>query len=286
MESVVAIVTPFLDSKEIDKQAFINLLSLQLDNGTGGILVAGTTGESPTLTSEEKLRLLQIAKQRCETRAPVYIGTGTNCTKNSVDLTNKARDLGADGALVVVPYYNKPSFEGIYRHFAEIAKVGLPLIVYHHPGRTGITLSPHEVTRLCEIENVFAYKESSSDLDSLESIISKVNQKIFSGEDFLLSSMISKGAVGSISVMANLIPSDWINLIKASKGGRVKEVERLEKQYRNLLEAVFSTVNPVGIKYALSLTGLIKSNVRLPLVEPDQSIKERIRSEMENLKII
>jgi len=284
--SVVAIVTPFNEKGKIDKKNLKKLVKWHVNNNTDAIVCTGTTGESPTLSEKEKLKVLQICIEASEKKIPIIAGTGCNNTSKSVDLTKKAKEMGASGCLAVVPYYNKPSPFGIIRHYEEIARVGLPVIVYHHPGRTGLTLSPFLFSCLQKIENIVSIKEASCSLNLVDEILKNCSLPVLSGDDGLTVSIMKKGGVGVISVMANILPYQWSEITKYAKEKKFEKAMEIYEKYRPLNDAILRETNPQGIKYALALMGKCRSYFRLPLVEPSDETKKKIETEMKSIGLI
>jgi len=284
--SVVAIVTPFTKDGEIDERALEELVKWHVNNHTDAIVCSGTTGESPTLAEREKLRILQICIEASKKEIPIIAGTGCNNTSKSIELTAKAKALGASGCLVVVPYYNKPSHVGLLKHYAEIAKVGLPVMVYHHPGRTGLTLSPALFSNLQKIDNIVSIKEASCNLSLMDEIAKNCSLPILSGDDALTVPIMQKGGTGVVSVMANILPYQWSEMTKFAKEKNFEKATEIYERYRPLNDAILMETNPQGIKYALSLLGKCNAFMRLPLVEPQEETKMAIKKEMEKVNLI
>ncbi len=284
--SIVALVTPFDSSDHVDYRMVGELVEWHIAEGTNGILLCGTTGESPTLCSEEKALILKTAISVSRGRVPIIMGTGCNNTKASVLATRFAKAVGVDACLVVVPYYNKPNEQGIYHHFNEIAKVGLPLLCYHHPGRTGTELSIDLLSKITKMPSVVGVKESSGKPENVKNILTRSSTTVLSGDDPVTFDMLKYGACGVISVLANIVPKDWSDFISHFKNGDEEKALYFHKKYKPLLEVLFNEVNPQGIKYALSLMGRIQANYRLPLVNLSEENKKLIKAEMLKLNLI
>ena len=284
--SVVAIVTPFTRDGEIDEKALVELVKWHVKNHTDAIVCTGTTGESPTLSEREKLKVLQICIAASEKKIPIIAGTGCNNTNKSIELTTKAKALGASGCLVVVPYYNKPSPFGLLKHYEKIAQVGLPVMVYHHPGRTGLTLSPSLFSHLQKIENIVSIKEASCNLSLVDDISKNCSLPLLSGDDALTVPIMQKGGTGVVSVMANILPYQWSEMTKFAKEKNFEKAAEIYDRYRVLNDAILKETNPQGIKYALALMGRCNSYMRLPLVEPQEETKKSIKQEMEKANLI
>ena len=266
--SIVALVTPFKDGK-IDEESFRNLIRWHLKEGTHGILVSGTTGESATLSKEEKKRLFEIALEEAKGKVPLIAGTGTNDTKKTLELTKMAEELGMDACLLVTPYYNKPTQKGLYEHYKFIAnQVKIPIILYNVPGRTGVNLLPETTAKLSEIENIVAIKEACGDLKQVTELKlrCKPDFVILSGDDFTAYPTIALGGKGVISVAANVMPKEMAELMEAALNGNYEQALKLHLYLYPLFKVLFIETNPVPAKEALYLMGMINSpEVRLPL---------------------
>lgn len=283
--SFVALATPFTPSGEIDEGAFSELIEWHVEAGTQGIMVSSTTGEAPTLTVEEQRWLVKRAVEINKGRTIILAGTGSNDTKKSVHLTRQAKEMGADGALLILPYYNRPSFAGCLAHFREIAKVGLPMMLYYHPVRTALRLSVDQLVELCEIDGVVALKESPGDVELAVEFMQRSSAAYFSGDDPIALPLLAAGASGVCSVIANIIPQEWQRLNRAVHEGKLAEAKTIYNRFFPVCKALFIESNPMGIKYALSLMGKCSAHLRLPLVEPQESTKKKIREAMEEAGI-
>ncbi|MBI2931864.1 MAG: 4-hydroxy-tetrahydrodipicolinate synthase [Planctomycetes bacterium] len=276
--SYVAIVTPFADGA-VDLEKLRELIDFHLQSGTHGIVPVGTTGESPTLSPTERADIIRTVVQHVRGRVPVIAGTGTNDTRASVEHTRMAKELGADGALVVTPYYNKPSQEGLYRHFEAISKtVDLPLCLYNVPGRTAVNLAPETVARLSKLRNVRAIKEASGSLEQITQIRTLCPIKILSGEDALTYAILCLGGSGVISVAANVIPRAIADLCEAVARGDLKLALELHERTYALSKALFLETNPVPVKTALKLMGKLNGELRLPLCEMSEANLEKLQA--------
>ena len=265
--SIVAIVTPFLNGA-IDEDKLRSLVEFQIENGTDAIVPCGTTGEASTLDFDEHYRVIEIVVQQVNKRIPVIAGTGSNSTKEAIELTAHARKLGADGALLVTPYYNKPSQEGLYRHFKAVAEaVALPQVLYNVPGRTSVNLLPETVARLAEIPNIVAIKEATGSLQQASEILALCGDKldVLSGDDFITLPMMACGAKGVISVVANIMPKEVATLVDAFVAGKMEEARKLHLKLLKIANAMFIETNPVPVKTAVALMGMASDEVRLPL---------------------
>ena len=265
--SMVAIVTPFKNGK-IDEKALGDLIEFQISNGTDGIVPCGTTGESATLSYEEHNRVIEFTVEAVKRRVPVIAGTGSNSTDEAVMLTTHAKKAKADAALIITPYYNKPTQEGLYRHYKKIAEdVDIPLVLYNVPGRTGVNMLPQTVARLSEIKNIAAIKEATGSLQQISETIQLCgdNIAVLSGDDFTALPTYAIGGKGLISVTANIIPKDMSAMWDAFEKGDMKEANRLHYKTFNLHSLMFCETNPIPVKTALSLMGKCTAEFRLPL---------------------
>ena len=275
--SIVALITPFDEEGNVDFVVFRKLIRFHLKQKTQGIVVCGTTGESVTLSEEEQFDLLKVALEEAKGKLPIIMGTGTNDTKVSILRTIKAKKIGADACLVIVPYYNRPSFDGCFEHFSQIARVGLPMIVYHHPGRTGVKLQTEQLLKICNLDGVIGLKESSGDLNLVAEFIEACRTPVFSGDDALTIPMVALGAVGVISVAANAIPAKFSELVENCLAGNFFQARELFHQIFPFCKSLFLDTNPQGIKYAVSLVVGCKYQVRLPLVKSSKEIQDKIK---------
>jgi len=266
--SIVAIVTPFKDNK-IDEEKLKSLVEYHVSNGTNGILPCGTTGESPTLNHEEHQRVIQICIDTAKGRIPILAGTGSNSTAEAVSLTQHAAKAGANAALIVTPYYNKPSQEGLYRHFKMVAdSAGIPIILYNIAGRTARNIETPTMARLAQdCKNIIGVKEASGSLDQMQAVKAACpeNFLLFSGDDALTLPILSIGGVGVISVAANIIPKDVLALIDAYNKGKTDEAQKIHYKMLPLIKALFLDTNPIPVKIAMGLMGLCSNELRLPL---------------------
>ncbi|MDP2284524.1 MAG: 4-hydroxy-tetrahydrodipicolinate synthase [Pseudohongiella sp.] len=278
--SIVAIVTPMLPNGDIDYPAFDRLLEWHVKSGTDAIVVVGTTGESPTLTMEEHCAVIERCIKVINGRIPVIAGTGSNSTAEAIYYTNAARDLGADACLLVTPYYNKPSQEGLYQHFKKIAEeVDIPQILYNVPGRTGVDLLPETVSRLANIKNIVGIKEATGDLDRGQHVINLCGDRIavYSGDDATALDLILAGAKGNISVTANVAPAQMHEVCRLALSGEKEKASLLNARLAGLHHALFLESNPVPVKWALNELGFIESGIRLPLVPLNEAYKIPVR---------
>ncbi len=279
--SLAAIVTPFTKEDRIDIKALEDLVRWHVESGTDGLVCCGTTGEAPTLSDGEKMQVFEVCIRAAAGKCKIIAGTGSNDTKKSQQLTERARKLGADGALVVVPYYNKPTQLGVVAHFAKIATAGLPIIVYHHPGRCGLALHIETFLALSALNSVVAIKEASGDLTFIERLMKFSPLPILSGDDALTIPIIKRGGVGVISVVANIIPREWKQMVDLSRRGDFSGAQKVFLKYESLVKVLFLETNPIGIKYALELMGKIHGGLRLPLVESSPAVKRTIAQNLQ-----
>ena len=284
--SLVALVSPFNQKNKLDREALEKLVAWHIQSGTDALVVGGTTGEAPTLTHKEKLELVEICRVAAQGKLKIIAGTGTYSTARSLELTREAKELGADGALVVAPYYSKPTQDGLFAHFQALNALDLPIIVYHHPGRTGVTIQPNTFKRLQTLKNLVAIKEASGSLEFFQEIQKKCSLPILSGDDGLTVEMMKKQAKGVISVIANLVPKEWQKMTELCLKGDFLAATAIENKYKNLCRALFLETNPQGVKYALSLMGRCQPFLRLPLLEPKEEIKAQIKKELSALNLI
>jgi 4-hydroxy-tetrahydrodipicolinate synthase len=278
--SIVALPTPFTQQDEVDYDSLAALVEWHIAEGTDAIMVCGSTGEAPTLSSEEQSRIIQTAIESAKGRVPVIAGTGTYNTKDSVKKTEVAQKLGAEACLAIVPYYNRPTPEGCLAHFHEIAKVGLPVIVYYHPGRTGVHLSPESLAAICSLENILAWKDCSGAAEMATAMRELSSIPILSGDDTNAFSLMRLGAYGVISIVANIIPRQWKEFLTTMASGNWAEAEELDKNLAPLYNAMIIESNPQCVKYALSVAGKCLPRMRLPLVVPRLSTQEKVREAM------
>lgn len=285
-EIITAMITPFNEDLSIDYPALEKLINHLIETGTDAILVAGTTGETPTLSHEEEDELFAFVKKVVNGRVKIIMGAGSNSTQTAVNSSINAKKAGADAILTVVPYYNKPSQKGMYEHFAAIAKaVDLPIILYNIPGRTGVNMQPATIAKLAnEFKNIVAVKQSNSDLDLISDIKSLCPEDfaVYSGDDSLTLPMMSLGAHGVISVASHVVGNDMQKMIKAFKSGNIKDALNMHLKLYPLFRKLFMAPNPVPVKAALAKIGIIKEYVRKPLVVLDDEEKQELLSVLKN----
>lgn len=287
--SMVAIITPFNNDGSVNEEKFRELVEFQVENGTDVIVPCGTTGESATLNYEEHDLVVRACIEQVNGRVPVIAGTGSNSTAEAVEMSMHAKEMGADGLLLVSPYYNKPSQEGLYQHYKTIAaEVALPQVLYNVPGRTGMNMVAETTIRLAEIDNIVAVKEASGDVTQASEIINKAGDKIdvLSGDDFLTLPLMACGAKGIISVTANIMPKEVKAMVTAINEGRWDEAQAMHLKMLDIHNAMFIESNPVPVKTALSLMGKCGASVRQPLADLQPASLEALKSVMANYDLI
>ncbi len=266
--SLVALVTPFGDDDKVDYDSLRRLIDFHVENGSDGLVIAGTTGESATLSREEHIELIQKAVELAAGRLPIIAGTGSNSTQQTIDLSIAVDQAGVDALLVVVPYYNKPMQEGMYRHFSMIAdKVSKPVMLYNVPGRTVADMLPETVARLASHGNIFGIKEATGDIDRLRAIQDLLQDEfdLFSGDDFTLLPFIEQGGHGVVTVSGNVAPKQVSTVCRLARAGNLEEAKALDETLQPLNRALFVESNPIPVKWALDQMGLMRDNIRLPL---------------------
>lgn len=279
---LTAMVTPFDQHGEVDFNAARTLVNYLIENGTDGLVVAGTTGESPTLTTEEKIALFKFVVEVSAGRVPVIAGTGSNNTRASISLTKLAEEAGVDGIMLVTPYYNKPSQEGLFQHFKAIAETtSLPVMLYNIPGRSVVNMSVETVVRLSEISNIVAIKEASGNLDAMAEMISRTSDDftLYSGDDGLTIPVLSIGGAGVVSVASHIIGNEMQEMINQFKNGRVQEAAISHQRLLPIMKALFAAPNPTPVKAALNMQGVQVGGVRLPMVplnDEEKSVLQKV----------
>jgi len=286
--AMVAIVTPFKDGK-VDEKGLRSLIEFQIENGTQGIVPCGTTGESATLSHAEHERVIEITIEAVAKRVPVIAGTGSNNTSEAVRLTKHAEKAGADAALLITPYYNKPTQEGMYQHYLKVAEeTSLPLLLYNVPGRTSINLLPDTCARLSRIKNIVGIKEASGSLQQISDVIKLCPEtfSVLSGDDFVTFPLLAVGGKGVISVTANVVPGDVANLCNSFEKEDYEKARRLHYKLLPLNNAMFFETNPIPVKTALGLMGKISPELRLPLSPMSAANLEKLRKVMQEYGLI
>ena len=286
---ITAMVTPFDKQGDVDYKKAIELANYLIDHGTDTILLAGTTGESPTLTHEEEYQLFKKIKSEIGTKALIMAGTGSNCTKTAMNATRKAEECGIDAVLQVVPYYNKPSQEGLYQHFSTIAThTKLPIMLYNIPGRSSAKLEVETIQRLAGVKNIVSIKEASGSVDIIKQLRAALPEKfkIYSGDDALTLSFLEAGAVGVVSVASHCVGIQLQEMVSFYHQEEYIEAEKINKKLKPLFDVLFITSNPVPVKAALRLMGMDVGSVRLPLVEANELEVNQINDILARLKLL
>ncbi|MDC0235715.1 4-hydroxy-tetrahydrodipicolinate synthase [Candidatus Pelagibacter sp.] len=289
--SNVALITPFKNNS-LDEEAYIKLIHFHMDNGTSGLVPAGTTGESPTLNHDEHQRVIDLCINESNGKIPVIAGTGSNSTEEAISLTSHAEKAGANGALIVTPYYNKPTQEGLYQHYKAINdKCGIPIIVYNIPGRSVIDMSVDTMARLFELKNIVGVKDATGDLDRVDQQLSKMGKEFIqmTGNDENAFEFNKRGGVGAISVTANIAPklcSDFQKLSVSKNENDLIEAKKLDNILQPVHDAMFVESNPSPVKFGAKLMNLCDDEVRLPLVKVTDGAKTIIKKALESAKLI
>ena len=281
-----ALVTPFDRQGRVDCGALKALIERQIEGGIDGIVPVGTTGESPTLDHEEHCKVIAASVETCRGRVKVIAGAGANSTQEALDLTGFALRAGADATLQVTPYYNKPNPEGLYRHFSAVADLGLPVILYNIPGRCGVEISVDTVVRLAAHPQIQAVKEAAGSVQRVSQILSRCSLCVLSGDDPLTLPMMAVGAKGVVSVASNIAPRPVADLVHAALAGRWDDARRLHQAWFPLFSDIFLDTNPIPVKAALALMGLIEEQYRLPLCPLAPALKEKLASTLRALGVL
>lgn len=281
--SIVALVTPFDADGSMDMRALRMLIERQIEAGTQAIVICGSTGETPTLTDDEQHEVLEESVRIAEGRIPIIAGTGCYSTAETVAKTRQAKELGAAACLVVFPYYNRPTPAGVRKHFEVLAKVGMPLILYHHPGRTGLRLPAADLIDLLAMDEMIAIKDCSAEIDLFLELIHSSDKPVLTGDDLHTIPFMAAGGKGVISVIANVIPKEWKEMADFCLQGDFVSARKLFYRFYPLCKTMTLDPNPQCIKFALSLMGLCRSDLRLPLFGPRESAQEEIRNAMQPL---
>ena len=286
--SFVAIVTPFKNG-EVDAAALRDLIEFHIANGTNGIVPCGTTGESATLSHAEHEEVIRLSVETCKGRIPVLAGTGSNATQEAIELTLRAQKIGADGALLITPYYNKPTQEGLFQHFSIVAKeTDIPIILYNVPSRTSINMLPRTVARLSSVNNIVGIKEASGSLVQVSEIIDSCGPdfEVISGEDPLTWPILAIRGKGVISVTANLVPDKFAKLVDAARTGDVETAKALHYELLKLNDIMFIETNPIPVKAALALMGRIQNEFRAPLCPPSEESLSQLNTVLKDYALI
>ena len=285
----VALITPFNDDGSVDYQSLMRLVEYQIQNGVDFLCVLGTTAETPTLSAEEKKKIKQLVVERVNGRVPILLGVGANSTQTVIDTLQNDDMTGVDAVLVVVPYYNKPSQEGIYQHYKAIANsTKLPIVLYNVPGRTGVNMTAETTLRLArDFDNIVAIKEASGNITQMDDIIKHKpeNFDVISGDDGITFPLITLGAVGVISVIGNAFPREFSRMTRLALAGDYQNALTIHHKFTELFKLLFVDGNPAGVKAMLSMMGMIKNRLRLPLVPTRITTYEEMRRILNELKI-
>ncbi len=286
--AITALVTPF-KNLEVDEDAFRNLIEFQIEKGIDALVPCGTTGESATLSHDEHKRVVKIAVEAVRKRVPVIAGSGSNSTAEALDLVKHAKEVGADAALLVTPYYNRPTQEGLYQHYKTLAEeTKFPLVPYNVPTRTGSNLEPYTVARLSKIENIVAIKEASGSLKQISQIAEMCGDRItiISGDDFTTLPILAIGGKGVISVASNIVPQDVVELCHSFEEGDIERARAIHFRLMPLCRAMFYETNPIPVKTALGLMGMIEPELRLPLCPMSESNLNRLKQDLRDYGLI
>ena len=286
--AATALVTPFKRG-EVDFETYGKLIDRQIKGGISAIVVCGTTGEATTMSVEEHLKCIEFAAERVRGRIPVLAGSGSNCTKKAIHLSQKACELGADGLLVITPYYNKASSDGLIKHFTSIAdSVNKPILLYNVPSRTGVNIPLEVYQKLSEHENIVGVKEAGGNISSIASLAATCGDKlyIYSGNDDQILPILSLGGLGVVSVVSNIVPRETQSLCDAFFASNVSAAKRKQLYLMDLINTVFCEVNPIPVKYAMSLMNLCSGEMRLPLTAPTEKSKIRIFETLKKYELI
>ncbi len=286
---LTAMVTPFKPDLSVDFDGAQKLANYLVDNGSESLVVHGTTGESPTLSHEEEYELYRVVKKAVGGRAKIIAGTGSNSTSTTIKSTKEAEKIGCDGVMIVVPYYNKPSQDGMYAHFKEVANnTGLPIIIYNIPGRTGVNMTPETTARLSLIDNIIGLKDASGHVEHTKKTLdlSKKGFTIWSGDDNMTLPMMKVGAVGVISVASHVAGREIAKMISEFNSGNIEKAEQIHNRLMPLFHVLFITSNPTPVKAALEMIGMNVGKLRLPLIEANDTEKAQIRKVMTDLGYI
>ena len=286
--SIVAIVTPFKGGN-VDEKALSELVEWHISSGTNAIVPCGTTGESATLEYEEHYRVIEIVIKTVNKRIPVIAGTGANATDETIMITKKAKKLGADAALLVAPYYNKPTQEGLYRHYKSVAEaVDIPIVLYNVPGRTVVNILPSTVARLLEMKNIVAIKEATGDMKQVSEVIRLCGDRltVLSGDDFTTFPLLALGGKGVISVTANIAPQEVSDMCRFWKEKKYEKARALHYKLEPLNHAMFIETNPIPVKTAVAMMGKIREEFRLPLCEMSEANREKLKKTIKDFGLI
>lgn len=281
-----AIITPFNADESVDYGKLRELIDFQIENGIDGIVPVGTTGESPTLNTQEHMKVIEQTVHFVNGRAKVIAGTGANSTAEALELTAQAKDLGIDATLQVTPYYNKPNQEGLYRHFSAVADLGVPVVLYNVPGRSSREIAIETVARLAKHPKVVAVKEAGGDVARVKQTLNACSIEVLSGDDGLALPMMRDGATGLISVASNVVPGVVATLVHTALDGQWNAAQLLHDRYLPLFDAMFVDTNPIPVKAALAMMGKTEEVYRLPLCSMEDALKEELKKVMTDLELL
>jgi 4-hydroxy-tetrahydrodipicolinate synthase len=286
--SMTALVTPFRNG-EFDEQAYRDLIEWQIASGTDALIPCGTTGESATLSHEEHDRVVEVCIDAARRRVPVIAGAGSNSTAEALRLTRHAKEAGADGALLITPYYNKPTQEGLFQHYRHIAEnVEIPIVMYNVPSRTGTNLLPETVARLADLDNIVGVKEATADMDQVSRIVQLCGDKVavVSGDDFTVLPLLAVGGKGVISVVTNVAPADMATLVDSFFAGDLAKAAEMHHRISPLAAAMFLETNPIPVKTALGMMGRIDPELRLPLVPMSDGARVKLEASLQSYGLL
>ena len=285
---LTALVTPFRDGA-VDERALTELVELQIAAGVEGVVPCGSTGEAATLSHAEHQRVVEVAVAAARGRVHVLAGTGSNNTVEAIQLTQHAKEAGADGALLISPYYNRPTQDGIVAHYTEIARrTSFPLVVYNIPGRTGSNVLPSTIARLAEVDQIVGVKESSGDMNQISHVIASVPDSfaVLAGDDWATLPMLALGGKGVISTIGNVAPGEVVDLVRAFRAGDIERARSVHYRLLPLIDALFCETNPIPVKAALAMRGLIHEELRLPLLPISNGNRERLQAVLKELGLL
>jgi len=285
----VAIVTPFNDNGSVNYDALANMLDYQIENSTDSIIICGTTGEASTLTDEEQISVVKFTVDKVNGRIPVIAGAGSNDTAHGINLCKECEAVGADGLLIVTPYYNKTTQRGLVKYYTDMAgSVKIPVIMYSVAGRTGVNIAPETAAVLSEVDNIVAIKEASGNISQVAKIAALCSDKldIYSGNDDMIVPLLSLGGKGVISVLSNVAPKYTHDMVRSFIDGETTKAARMQLDALELINALFCEVNPIPVKAALNMMGMNAGGYRAPLIEPSEESCKKIENAMKNFKLI
>ncbi|MAG41307.1 MAG: 4-hydroxy-tetrahydrodipicolinate synthase [Erythrobacteraceae bacterium] len=285
---ITALTTPFKSNGEVDYQGLESNVQHQIDNGINGLLALGTTGETPTLTIEEQQKVVEAVMGLAKGKVPVIVGTGSNSTAHTIEMTKKAQEWGADAALIVTPYYNKPTNKGLYEHFKAVSDaVSIPIVVYNIAGRTGKNIDTPTMKKIAQLENVECIKEASGDINQMGDVINEIPKvKVMSGDDSMTLPLMCLGGTGVISVVSNLVPERVVAMVDAALADNLEEARKIHFELLPLFDVAFIETNPIPIKAAMTMKGLAGGSYRLPMCEMEPENKEKLKQVLESMNLL